>query len=115
MSRGSIWRADLDPVVGHEANKARLVMVVGRDAAARQAIANDGMVTVVPLTSKRLDRLYGFHVLVPASDAGIPVDSKAQAEQVRTVSVRRLITQVGQAPAHVTEAVDNALRFYLGL
>jgi mRNA interferase MazF len=42
-------------------------------------------------------------------------DSKAQAEQIRTVSVTRLVERVGRVPERVSREVDNAIRIYLGL
>ena len=34
-----------------------------------------------------MTRVYPFQVLLPAADCGLPRDSKAQAEQVRSVAV----------------------------
>lgn len=73
-----------------------------------------GTVTVVPLTS-RTDNVYLFQVLISAGEAGLPVDSKAQAEQVRTVSVARLRTRMGRVAPTTSAKVDRALRIYLGL
>lgn len=114
MSRGEVWTVDLEPTIGHEANKVRPVVIVGRDRFVRRAMDMGGTVTVVPLTS-RTDTLYDFQVLISASEAGLPVDSKAQAEQVRTVSVARLRTRLGRVPATTSAKVDRALRIYLGL
>lgn len=43
------------------------------------------------------------------------VDSKAQAEQVRAVSVERLAPVLGRLPASVMDQVDEALRLHLHL
>jgi mRNA interferase MazF len=73
-----------------------------------------GTVTVVPLTSNTAN-VYPFHVLLPAGIAGLARDSKAQAEQLRAVSVRRLIERVGRVPERISREVDGAIRLYLGL
>jgi mRNA interferase MazF len=41
--------------------------------------------------------------------------SKAQAEQVRSVSVARLIKQVGSVPRSRMAGLDDALRLHLAL
>ncbi|MEO7350355.1 MAG: type II toxin-antitoxin system PemK/MazF family toxin [Marmoricola sp.] len=45
-----------------------------------------GVVTIVPITS-RVTHGFPFQVLLPADETGLRVESKAQAEQVRSVSV----------------------------
>jgi mRNA interferase MazF len=46
--------------------------------------------------------------------SGLERDSKAQAEQVRSVAVARLGVRLG-TPAPVMAEVDNALRLHLAL
>jgi mRNA interferase MazF len=43
------------------------------------------------------------------------MDSKAQAEQVRTVSVERVGAVLGRLPAPLTKQLDDALRLHLQL
>jgi mRNA interferase MazF len=54
-------------------------------------------------------------VLIPSAASGLRVDSKTQAEQVRSVSVDRLGNALGHVRAEVMEQVDAALRLHLGL
>lgn len=54
-------------------------------------------------------------MLLPASETGVRVDSKAQAERVRSVSVERLGSVVGRVPAQLMAALDDALRLHLQL
>jgi mRNA interferase MazF len=49
------------------------------------------------------------------SAAGLPQDSKAQAEQVRTIAVERPGAILGHAPAEVMAQLDDALRLHLQL
>jgi mRNA interferase MazF len=61
--------------------------VLGRDhanATAEHLVL--GVVTIVPATSK-VAKVYPFQTLLPAAATGLRVDSKAQAEQVRSVAV----------------------------
>lgn len=74
-----------------------------------------GAVTVVPLTSNVV-RVYDFQVLLTAADTGLNQDSKAQAEQVRTVSVSRLGREpVGRLGGELMARLDAALRLHLAL
>jgi mRNA interferase MazF len=72
------------------------------------------VITVVPVTSN-IARVYAFQVLLPAGQTGLPRDSKAQAEQIRSVAVERIGTRVGQLPAALITELDQALRIHLGL
>ncbi|PZS17624.1 MAG: mRNA interferase MazF9 [Acidimicrobiales bacterium] len=115
MRRGEVCLVDLDPVRGNEANKRRPAVVVSNDRA--NAVAERlgrGIVTVVPLTSNTA-RTFPFQVLVPADQGCLRVDSKALAEQVRSVAVERLGPALGQFSASVMVDIDDALRLHLDL
>nr|WP_062518826.1 type II toxin-antitoxin system PemK/MazF family toxin [Demequina silvatica] len=112
--RGEIWRADLDPVRGSEASKVRPVLIVGRPRLVEAAMRWGGNVTVLPVTST-VDRVFDFQVPIPAGVGGLDVDSKAQAEQIRTLSVERLLVRMGVVPHTVSDRADAAIRLYLGL
>ena len=106
---------DLEPVRGSESSTRRPAVVVSNDRAnAAAARLGRGVVTVVPLTSN-VDRVLPFQVLLPARVAGLRVASKAQAEQVRSVSVERLGPALGQLPVAAMVAIDDALRLQLDL
>jgi len=115
MLRGEIRFVDLNPVRAGEAGKRRPAVVVSNDGANTTAgRLGHGVVTVVPVTSS-VDRVYPFQVLVPAADSGLVVDSKVQAEQVRSVSVDRVGERLGTVSAALMLEVDEALRLHLGL
>src|SRR5580698_9474133 len=98
MRRGEVRLVDFDPARGSEANKRRPAVIVSNDGANSTAERlGRGVVTVVPVTSK-LARLYPFQLLLPASGTGLDHDSKAQAEQVRSVAVERIGKRVGVVP-----------------
>ncbi len=115
MLRGEIRWVDLDPARGAESNKRRPAVVVSNDGA--NSVANRlgrGVVTVVPVTTN-IDRIFPFHVFVPAAGSGLERDSKAQAEQVRAVAVERVGTRIGALPPESLAELDEALRLHLAL
>ena len=115
MQRGEIRLVNLDPVRGEEANKLRPAVIVSNDGANTTASRlGRGVVTVVPVTTN-INKIYPFQVLLLASVTGLREDSKAQAEQVRSVALQRLGTRVGMVPAAVMNELDNALRLHLAL
>ncbi len=115
MLRGEIRLTDLDPARAAEAAKRRPAIIVSNDRAnATAARLGRGVVTVVPITSN-ISRVFPFQVLLPAEEVGIRVDSKAQAEQVRSVSIERIGPVIGRLPTHLTSMLDDALRLHLQL
>jgi mRNA interferase MazF len=115
IRRGEVYAVDLEPVRGSESNKVRPVVVVSNDTAnATAARLGRGVITVVPVTLNA-DRLYPFQVLLPALTTGLPRDSKAQAEQVRSVAVERIGARLGEVPDELMHQVDEALRLHLAL
>jgi mRNA interferase MazF len=115
MHRGEIRLVDLDPVRGAEANKRRPAVIVSNDGANGSAQRlGRGVVTVVPVTSN-IVRIYPFQALLRASETGLGEDSKAQAEQVRSVSVERIGRKIGIVPPASMTSLDEALRVHLAL
>ena len=115
MRRGEIRLVDLDPVRGSEANKRRPAVIVSNDGANTTAERlGRGVVTVVPVTSN-VARVHPFQVLLDAATTGLDLDSKAQAEQVRSIAVERLGERLGVVPNAIMLDLDEALRLHLGL
>lgn len=111
MKRGDIYFAELSPTRGSEIAKRRPVIIVSNDANNRVATT----VTVVPVTSN-VNKVYPFEVFLPAGDSGLPKDSKAQAQQVRTLSKARLTgARAGKLVKPKLEMLEQALRLHLGL
>jgi mRNA interferase MazF len=115
VRRGEIVTVRLDPARGSEAGKTRPAVVVSNNAANATATRlGRGVITVVPVTSN-IARVYPFQVLLPARQTGLPHDSKAQAEQVRSVAVERVGQRIGQLPPTLAAELDQALRVHLSL
>jgi mRNA interferase MazF len=62
-----------------------------------------------------VDSILPFHVLIESADSGLRDDSKAQAEQVRSIAVSRVGDLVGVVPRRLMHLVDEALRLHLDL
>jgi mRNA interferase MazF len=115
MRRGEIRLVDLAPTRGAEAGKRRPAIIVSNDAANGTALAlGRGVLTVVPVTSN-VERVYPFQVLLRSESTGLAQDSKAQAEQVRSIAVERIGDLLGNVPGPVMQGLDAALRLHLAL
>ena len=111
MKRGEIYFADLSPTVGSEINKRRPVLIVSNDANNRAS----STVTVLPLTSS-IARVYPFEVLLAAQQCGLPKDSKAMAQQIRTIPKDRLHPgKAGELDRDLMRRIDAAIRLHLAL
>lgn len=115
MRRGDIWLADLDPIRGSESNRRRPVVVVSNDGANVLAERlGRGVVTVVPVTTNTA-RVFPFQVLLDAGETGLDHDSKAQAEQLRSLDVSRLERRLGRLTPSLLWELDGAIRLHLAL
>ena len=115
IRRGDIHSIALDPARGSEADKRRPAVVVSNDAAnATASRLGRGVITVVPVTSN-VERVYPFQVVLPAAATGLDRDSKAQAEQIRSVAVERVGVRLGVVPNATMLDIDEAIRLHLGL
>jgi mRNA interferase MazF len=107
VRRGEIWWVNLDPTIGSEIKKRRPCVIVSNDASNRA----QSRVQVAPMTSARPARVYPW-------EAGVTLNghtSKALADQIRTVSKTRLVALAGATSAAEMTALEDALRFQLGL
>lgn len=109
-TRGEIWMADFSPVVGHEQAGKRPALVVSADGFNRTPA---GLAVVVPFTTT--DRRLRLHVLVEPPDGGLRKRSFAMTEQIRCVSTKRLIANLGRLSAEKIADVEAALEELLAL
>ncbi|GAA1797057.1 type II toxin-antitoxin system PemK/MazF family toxin [Agromyces neolithicus] len=120
MRRGDVVLVSLDPAPHGEAAKLRPCVLVSNDGASGVAERlGRGVVTVVPITSN-VARVYpGFEVGIFDGDTlsvmGLGTPSKAQASQVRTLSIARIRGAIGHCPPAVLTELDAAIRFHLSL
>ena len=108
IQRGDVFLVNLDPVVGSEIGKTRPAIVLQNELANQTS----STVTVVPISSNT-KRVFPFQVLLAAGEGGLERESKALCEQIRTLSRRRLLQQLGSLPAERLEEIRTALDRHL--
>lgn len=110
IKRGGIFIATLNPVIGKEISKTRPVVVISNNINNKYS----GTVTVLPLTSKKLDKIYPFEVLLSKGAGNLPKDSKLKADQISTLDQSRLISKIGIIKEEDMEEVEKAVKIHLG-
>lgn len=111
IKRGEIYLAALDPVVGNAIAKTRPVLVVSNDLNNTHA----GTVSVLPITSQKLDKIYPFEIFLPRGMGNLPKDSKAKADQIRTLDKTRLVSRLGFISEPEIARVAMAIKIHLEL
>ncbi len=106
MKRSEVWWVNFDPSVGGEIRKQRPAVIVSNDTA--NLFLN--RVQVVPLTSST-GKLYPSEAYVTLGSR----QSKAMADQLTTVSKKRLISKVGSISFSDMEAVARAIATQLDM
>lgn len=109
--RGEIYWVSLDPTIGSEIAKTRPCLIVSNDVGNQYA----ARVIVAAITSRGVDRVFPFEVLVPAGEGGLNDASKVVLDQIRTVDKRRLGRRIGTLSPALMQAVDRAIRISLAL
>jgi mRNA interferase MazF len=108
IKRGDIYWVKLDPIEGAEIGKIRPAVVISNNI--NNELADT--VTIVPITSS-VGKVYPFEVLVRMGTANLAENSKAKANQIRTVDKKRLKNLIGTLPAEILEQIAIAVKIHL--
>ncbi|MEM4204503.1 MAG: type II toxin-antitoxin system PemK/MazF family toxin [Candidatus Methanomethylicaceae archaeon] len=111
IKRGEIYLADLNPTIGKEISKTRPVLIISND----KNNLFSGTVTILPISSQNLEKIYPFEVFLPKGSGNLPKDSKVKADQIRTIDKRRIIKFIGSLKIEEIENVEKALKIHLEL
>ena len=106
MKRGDVWWINFSPSLGGEIRKQRPAIIVSNDAANHYL----NRVQVVPITSN-IDKLYPSEAYVTFRGK----KSKAMADQITTVSKKRLINSAGSISKSEMESINLAITTQLDL
>ena len=74
-----------------------------------------GTVTIIPVTSKNLEKIYPFESYLPKPYSMLEKESKGKADQIRTLDKKRLIKKIGKLDSALVADIDKAIKNYLDL
>ncbi len=106
MKRGEVWWINFETSIGGEIRKKRPAIIVSNDAANHYL----NRIQIVPITSN-VDKLYPSEAYVTFQGKM----SKAMADQITTVSKKRLINLAGSIKETEMESVGKAIAIQLDL
>jgi mRNA interferase MazF len=110
VMRGQMYLADLNPVVGSEQGGIRPILVVQNNIGNRHSPT----IIVVPITTQVKKTNMPTHVRIPPS-FGLPHDSMAMMEQIKTIDKSRLGEYLGYLEDDVMDSIGKALGISVGL
>lgn len=107
-ARGDVWTVDLDPVRGHEQAGTRPALIVSVD---RFNEGPAGLVVVLPITSR--SKGVPLHVALSPPEAGLTLPSFIKCEDVRSISIERLVRRLGSVEKQTMSLSKTASESYL--
>lgn len=89
--RGEIYWGDLNPTRGHEQAGKRPVLIISHD------ILNERSGTVIALALTSQPQRVGFPLTLQLTGVKLPKPSWVKINQIRTLTIERLIRRIGRA------------------
>ena len=111
VTRGDVYYADLNPVVGSEQGGVRPVLVIQNNIGNKYSPT----IIVAAITSKIEKAKLPTHVEIPADRSKLNRDSVVLLEQIRTIDKKRLKRRVTHLNDNILKRVDEAVEISLGL
>ncbi|MHB1276683.1 MAG: type II toxin-antitoxin system PemK/MazF family toxin [Candidatus Humimicrobiaceae bacterium] len=108
MRRGELWLANMDPVVGNETSGSRPVVIISSDEYNQLSFQ---LVIICPLTSKF--KPYKSRIALKNGQAGLNKDSWIKTEEVKTISIKRLIRKMGDLSPDTLDQITQYIKIYL--
>ena len=111
LDRGTICWVKLDPIQGSEIGKTRPALIISNDI--NNELADT--ITVIPITTSTIKKIYPFEVGIPKGTGNLKEDSRARANQIRTIDKKRVISIIGHLPDDLIRQVEAAIKIHLSL
>ena len=111
IKRGDIFYADLRPVIGSEQGGVRPVLIIQNDTGNKHSPT----VICAAITSKMNKAKLPTHVKLSGNKFGLPKNSVALLEQVRTIDKKRLRDKIGSFDKTVMMKIYEAIAISVGL
>lgn len=108
--KGEIYWANLSPTVGSEISKTRPVLIVSNNINNQFAATT----SILPITSTT-DKVYPFEVFLSKGEGNLSNDSKAKANQIRTIDKQRIGNRIGEISKAKLEEIEKAILTHLGI
>ena len=111
VKRGDLYSTDLSPVVDSEQGGVRPVIVVQNDVGNKYSPT----IIVAPVTSQMNKAKLPTHVKLKGNKYGLPKNSVALMEQLRTIDKKRLREKIGTFSVDIMNKIDEAMTISLAL
>lgn len=104
--RGEIWLTDLNPIKGREQSGIRPVLIISVDLFNH---SHAELVIILPVTS----RFKGIPSHIEVNGTGLQMKSYIKTEDIRSISIERLIKKMGEVDARTMMLVEDRLKLLL--
>lgn len=111
VTRGDVYYADLNPVVGSEQGGIRPVLIIQNDIGNKYSPT----VIVAAITSKIEKAKLPTHIEISAKNTNLEKDSVILLEQIRTIDKKRLQRHITHLDENIINKVNEAIEISLGV